>query len=86
MCETVQEMLPLKDRDFVLFLRQDILPSAADLSLLGAFSSCVILCAPFLELLGPDDAIMLPEGVEDFDVAAMHRAIDEWDEHDDGRS
>ena len=77
LCETIERILPLRDEDFVKFLRA-ILPSAEIRSTLGpALTKRLVLCAPFDDWVNSDGEIVLPDVLEPFDAAAVQRAVDE---------
>jgi hypothetical protein len=70
----------------IQFIRKEVVPSKETLTVLGpSLSSRVMLCAPFLEWIDENDNFMLPEGLEQFDGVAVQRAMDQWDDDDDGR-
>jgi len=83
LCETIERILPLRDEDFVKFLRailpmRAILPSAEIRSTLGpALTKRLVLCAPFDDWVNSDGEIVLPDVLEPFDAAAVQRAVDE---------
>jgi len=85
-CEFVESMVPLNNKDLVKFLRQCVLPCSKKVALLGpTLTSRVILSAPLLEWINHDDEVVLPPGLEEFDPVAAQLAMDEWDPNDDGR-
>ena len=87
MCSYVESMLPLRNKDFVKFLRESVLPSSKEMAILGpTLTSRVLLTAPLLEwIIHDSNEIVLPAGLEEFDHVAVQRAVDEWDPLDDGR-
>jgi len=87
MCAYVESMLPLRNKDFVEFLRTSVLPSSKEMAILGpTLTSRVLLSASLLEWINNDsNEIVLPAGLEEFDHVAVQRAVDAWDPLDDGR-
>jgi hypothetical protein len=86
LCYMVECMLPFSNEKLIQFMRKKVFPSKETLTVLGpSLSSRVMLCASFLEWIDENGSFMLPEGLEQFDGAAVQRAMDQWDDRDDGR-